>query len=272
MANLSNLLVLPPDITTASNTQTLTNKTVGLNSSWHGNPVEVSYGGTGASTAADARTNLGVVIGTDVQAYDADLAAIAGLAGTSGLLKKTAANTWSLDTSTYLPLTGGTVTGGITLSTASPVMYWHETAQTLPAGRRRMVADGNSLRIDYNTAAAGDYSTYTTHLTTDSSGNLTASGNVGAYSDERLKSDWQDLPQDFIEQLAKVKHGTYTRTDTSVRQVGVSAQSLQQILPEAIQDGEYLSVAYGNAALAAVVQLSRRVLELEAKLAKLMEQ
>ena len=39
---------------------------------------------------------------TDAQALDADLTAIAGLAGTSGFLKKTAANTWSLDTSTYL--------------------------------------------------------------------------------------------------------------------------------------------------------------------------
>ena len=42
------------------------------------------------------------MIGVDVQAYDADLAAIAALSGTSGLLRKTAANTWSLDTATYL--------------------------------------------------------------------------------------------------------------------------------------------------------------------------
>jgi hypothetical protein len=52
--------------------------------------------------AAAGRTTLGVVIGTNVQAWDADLDAIAALAGTSGFLKKTAANTWSLDTSTYL--------------------------------------------------------------------------------------------------------------------------------------------------------------------------
>lgn len=59
----------------------------------------------GTTSMTWARTLDTAAIGVDVQAYDADLSAIAALSGTSGFLKKTAADTWSLDTTTYASTT-----------------------------------------------------------------------------------------------------------------------------------------------------------------------
>jgi hypothetical protein len=105
---------------------------------------------------------------------------------------------------------------------------------------------------------------------------IKASSNVTAYSDERLKKDWVDLPKNYVEQLAKVKVGTYTRIDgEKLRQVGVSAQSLRPLLPEAVIEAEddfkTLSVAYGNAAMASAVELAKEVVSLKQQLAAVLE-
>jgi hypothetical protein len=113
--------------------------------------------------------------------------------------------------------------------------------------------------------------TNTYRIQSDTGGNFTAQGNVTAYSDERLKKDWSFISSDFVAKLAEVKNGTYTRIDTGERQVGVSAQSLQSILPEAIMTDitGTLSISYGNAALAACVELAKELVKLKNELKEL---
>lgn len=184
-----------------------------------------------------------------------------------------------------LPLSGGTLSGSVTISPSATLSFGSGTRQMINlwstsygigvqssttyfrSDARFSWHRGGSHSDSENNPGGG-----TVAMTLDSSSNLTATGNVTAYSDERLKKDWADLPHCFIEQLAEVKSGTYTRTDADMRQVGVSAQSLQKLMPEAVLEGEYLSVSYGNAALAACVELAKELVKLKQELLELKAQ
>ena len=76
-------------------------------------PIPIATGGTGATSASAARTNLGLVIGTNVEAWSAGLDALAGLAaaGTAGFISQTGVNAFSSRT-----LVAGT---GILISNAT---------------------------------------------------------------------------------------------------------------------------------------------------------
>jgi hypothetical protein len=74
------------------------------------------------------------------------------------------------------------------------------------------------------------------------------------------------MPDNFVSRLSEVRVGIYDRTDgEQLTQVGVSAQSLQELLPEAITTAQdemgTLSVNYGGAALASAVELAKAIKE-----------
>jgi hypothetical protein len=105
--------------------------------------------------AAAGRTTLGVVIGTDVQAYDADLAALAGVSST-GLLARTGAGTASART-----ITGST---GLTVTNGDGV-----------AGNPTLTLDATLAGIAAVTTAA-DELVYSTGVDTFATTGLTAAG------------------------------------------------------------------------------------------------
>lgn len=122
-----------------------------------------------------------------------------------------------------------------------------------------------------NVFRIGGWSAAANRLQMDMSGNLTMAGNVTANSDERLKKNWRPVADRYVERLAAIKSGVYDRVDEEMTQAGVSAQSMQALLPEVVgvsADGT-LSVAYGNAALVSAVELAKEVMSLKAEVTEL---
>lgn len=105
------------------------------------------------------------------------------------------------------------------------------------------------------------------------SGQWTFAVAIGNGSDERRKSNWSGLAGDYVSRLAGVKSGTYDYAAGGIvsRGVGVGAQHLREVLPEAVNEDAdgWLSVQYGNAALVSAVELARVLVSLRAEVAAL---
>ena len=101
------------------------------------------------------------------------------------------------------------------------------------------------------------------------SGTITATGDITAYSDKTLKSDIRTI-SGALDLVANMRGVTFTRIDTGLRGVGVVAQELATVIPEAVlthEDG-LLSVAYGNLVgvlIEAVKDLAGKIERLEAR-------
>jgi len=151
--------------------------------------LAVADGGTGASNASTARTNLGVAIGTNVQAWDANLDQIAALAPTSNNFIVGDGSAWTLETpANALISLGLTATAtelnyvdGVTSDiqtqlnakapSASPTL---SGTITITGGTQSWtaIASGTNLTFAYNGV---------NKFRIDSSGNMTVTGNVTAY-------------------------------------------------------------------------------------------
>jgi hypothetical protein len=98
--------------------------------------------------------------------------------------------------------------------------------------------------------AAWDFSS-STIFTMDRLGNFTASADITAYSDRRIKTDIKKI-EGALDKVSRIGGYTFTRTDDSCmgqRQAGVIAQELLEVLPEVVRVNEetgYYTVSYGN--------------------------
>ena len=132
--------------------------------------IGIDDGGTGATTASGARTALGLQIGVDVQAYDAELAALSGLTPTDS-------NFIVGDGSTFVTESGSTVRNSLGLGTSDSVEF--NTLQTA-----NLTIGGPSLTLE----GATNDSFETTLTVTDPTADRTitfpnATGTVALTSD-----------------------------------------------------------------------------------------
>ena len=116
----------------------------------------------------------------------------------------------------------------------------------------------------------------TQRMVMDRSGNVTFSGDVTAYSDERIKKDVKTI-ENALEKVNSMRGVTYKLKENNKEGIGVIAQEIEKIIPQVVSetpsdDGEAFNVknvAYGNIVgvlIEAIKELSNKVEELENKL------
>ncbi len=88
-----------------------------------------------------------------------------------------------------------------------------------------------------------------TYMTVSNGGTITATADVVAYSDKRVKENIETI-DNALNKVLSLRGVTYNRTDKEDKsqKIGVIAQEIQKILPQVVQEQEdgMLGVSYGN--------------------------
>ena len=143
--------------------------------------LAVADGGTGASNASGARTNLGLVIGTNVQAWDADLDTWATKTAPSGtVVGTTDTQTLTNKTLTSPTLTSPTINSAVfsTVSGSAPIYPCRAWVNFDGTGTVAIRASGNVSSITDN--GVGDYTVnFATALPDTNYSNAITGGDTG---------------------------------------------------------------------------------------------
>ena len=137
-------------------------------------------------------------------------------------------------------------------------------------GKRALVGSTGNLLINYS----NDFAKTEVMSDLQVDKNITASANITAYSDERLKDNVKPL-ENALDKVNKIGGYSYERNDLDgAKQVGVLAQEIEKVLPEVVDTNEegYKSVAYGNISallIEAIKDLSKENKDLQERLEKL---
>ena len=101
-------------------------------------------------------------------------------------------------------------------------------------------------------------------------GAFTATGDITAFSDARVKENVETIPN-ALEKVTALRGVNFNKVGDEKRSTGVIAQEVKEVLPEVIHENEdgMLSVAYGNITgvlIEAIKEQQKQIDELKAKL------